>query len=556
MSYHLLLTSLKVSIFSRLKKENNDTFIDDGGLMFITFYGAAREVTGSMHLLSSGGDRVLLDCGLFQGHRKEAAEKNRVIPFDPAILTNIILSHAHIDHSGRIPLLTRNDFNGSIFSTRATAASCRYLLPDSAKIQESDANYLNYKTVKRALADMQSGNGKIRGKEVKKIQALIKENNSHRTNDKAILEFIYQHGLQQVEPLYSMKDADAALTMFTGVPYREEVTIGQGLTCKFYEAGHILGSAVSIIRKNSSNITKTLCYTGDLGRFNKPILRDPALDFEETDREIDLLVMESTYGDREHESTEDLKPRLKEVLNKTISRGGSVVIPSFAFGRTQELLYFIHELYAEGSVPRVPVWVDSPLASNITKVFAEHPEVYDRETHQVFLQNGKNPFDFSQVNFTQTVEDSIALTRETNPHIVISASGMCEAGRILHHLRYKIHNPRNTILVVGYMAENTLGRRLVEEGMRFTEAGRKGEPPLMKFYGKEYPLLAEVEKIGGFSAHGDRREMLRFLQESNLNVKKIALVHGEKDQSFAFQEFLEKEGYQVTVPRRGETLEI
>lgn len=524
--------------------------------MHITFYGAVREVTGSMHLLASGKDRILLDCGMFQGHRKEAAEKNRVIPIDPSILTNIILSHAHIDHSGRIPLLTRKDFNGSIFSTRATASACRYLLPDSAKIQESDASYLNYKTVKRAIAEMQSANGKIRGKDVKEIKALLKENNSHRTNDEAILDFIRQHGLQHIEPLYSMKDADHALTLFTGMPYRQKVTVGNDLTCTFYEAGHILGSAVSIITNNGSETKKTICYTGDLGRFDKPILRDPALNFADEDRDIDLLVMESTYGDRDHEPVIDLKPRLKEVLNRTIGRGGSVVIPSFAFGRTQELLYYIHELYAEGGVTRVPVWVDSPLASNITQVFAEHPEVYDQETHQVFLQNGKNPFDFSQVNFTETVEDSIALTRETKPHIVISASGMCEAGRILHHLRYKIHNPKNTILVVGYMAENTLGRRLLEEGIRFAEAGRKGDPPLMKFYGKEYPLLAEVEKIGGFSAHGDRNEMLRFLKQSNLNVNRIALVHGEKNQSFAFKDFLENEGYQVTVPRRGESLEV
>lgn len=524
--------------------------------MQITFYGAVREVTGSMHLLASGRDRVLLDCGMFQGHRKEAAAKNKVLPFDTDIITNIILSHAHIDHSGRIPLLTQKNFNGSIFSTRATASACRYLLPDSAKIQESDASYLNYKTVKRAIAELQTSNGKIKGKDVKKIKALMKENNSQRTNDEAVLEFIGKYHLQRIDPLYSMKDAELALTMFTGVPYRQKIDIGRNLSCTFYEAGHILGSAVSIISKDDGNTKKTLCYTGDLGRFNKPILRDPNLRFSEEDRDIDLLIMESTYGDRDHEEVSDLKPRLQEIVNTTICRGGSVIIPAFAFGRTQELIYLIHELYAEGKVPRVPVWVDSPLAGNITKVFAEHPEVYDQETHRTFLENGKNPFNFSQVNFTETVEDSMALTRETNPHVVISASGMCEAGRILHHLRHKIHNPKNTILIVGYMAENTLGRRLVEEGTRYAESGRRGEPPLLKFYGKEYPLLAEVKKVGGFSAHGDRNEMLRFVKESNLNVKSIALVHGEKMQSLAFADFLTNEGYSVTVPRRGETIEI
>ncbi len=524
--------------------------------MYVTFFGAVREVTGSMHMISTEKDRILLDCGLFQGHRKEAAEKNNVMPFDPSILTNMILSHAHIDHSGRIPLLTRKDFNGRIYSTRATENSCRYLLPDSAKIQESDAQYLNYKTVKKAMAEMQSGNGKISGKDVKEIRALLKEKNSHRINDTAILDFIRKYGLGQIDPLYTMKDADYALELFEGMPYREEVTVGNDMTCRFYEAGHILGSAMSIIKSRSNGECKTVCYSGDIGRFDKPILKDPALLFEDEDRDIDLLIMESTYGDRDHEPVIDLKPRLKEVLNETIGRGGSVIIPSFAFGRTQELLYYIHELYDEGGVPKVPVWVDSPLATNITKVFGEHPEVYDYETHETFLQKGKNPFSFAQVSFTSSIEDSITLTRELNSHIVISASGMCEAGRILHHLRYKIHNPKNTILAVGYMAQNTLGRRIVEEGGKYADNGRKGDPPMMRFYGKEYPLRAEVKKIGGFSAHGDRNEMLRFLKKSNLNIKKIALVHGEEKQSLAFQEFLKENGFDAVVPKRGETLTV
>ena len=309
--------------------------------MYVTFFGAVREVTGSMHMISTEKDRVLLDCGLFQGRRKEAAEKNNVMPFDPSILTNMILSHAHIDHSGRIPLLTRKDFNGRIYSTRATENSCRYLLPDSAKIQESDAQYLNYKTVKKALAEMQSGNGKLSGKDVKEIRALLKEKNSHRINDGAILDFIRKYGLGQIDPLYTMKDADYALELFEGMPYREEVTVGNDITCRFYEAGHILGSAMSIIKSRDNGECKTICYSGDIGRFDKPILKDPALMFEDEDRDIDLLIMESTYGDRDHEPVIDLKPRLKEVLNKTIGRGGSVVIPSFAFGRTQgiALLY-------------------------------------------------------------------------------------------------------------------------------------------------------------------------------------------------------------------------
>jgi metallo-beta-lactamase family protein len=524
--------------------------------MFVTFFGAVREVTGSMHLVTTEKDRILLDCGMFQGRRKEAAEKNNVMPFDPSILTNMILSHAHIDHSGRTPLLTKKDFNGQIFSTRATADACKYLLPDSAKIQESDAKYLNYKTVKRALGEMQSKNGKLSKSEAKELKASFKKKNSHRINDKNVNAFIARYGLKHVDPLYSIKDADHALTLFEGMPYRDEISIGHDMTCKFYEAGHILGSAMSIVKYSGNGVSKTICYSGDIGRFEKPIIRNPALDFEEEDRDIDLLIMESTYGDREHEPVIDLKPRLREVLNRTIKRGGSVLIPSFAFGRTQELLYFLHELYNEGSVPKVPVWVDSPLATNITQVFGEHPEVYDADTHETFLKNGKNPFSFPQVNFTQSVEDSINLTRETKPHIVISASGMCEAGRVLHHLRYKIHNPKNTILVVGYMAENTLGRRILEEGTKFEKAGRKGDAPKMKFYGKEYPLLASVTKIGGFSAHGDRNEMLKFLKESNLNIKKIAVVHGEEKQSLAFKGFLEENGFSAFVPKRGETVTV
>jgi metallo-beta-lactamase family protein len=266
--------------------------------------------------------------------------------------------------------------------------------------------------------------------------------------------------------------------------------------------------------------------------------------------------MESTYGDREHEPVVDLKPRLKAVLNSTFKRGGCVLIPSFAFGRTQELLYVIHELYEEGAVPRRPVWVDSPLAANITTVFGEHPEVYDRDTHETFLKNGKNPFDFRQVNFTRSVDDSMALMRETRPHIVISASGMCEAGRILHHLRYKIHNSNNTILIVGFMAQNTLGRRILEQGEAYARSGRQGSAPLVKILNKEYPLKAEVVKIGGFSAHGDKNEMLRFLTQSNLKIKKIAIVHGEEGQSLAFSRLLNEKGYHAVVPKVGQTIVV
>ncbi|MBW2218244.1 MAG: MBL fold metallo-hydrolase [Deltaproteobacteria bacterium] len=522
--------------------------------MHVTFYGAVREVTGSLHLMGTGDDNILLDCGLFQGRRKETAEKNRVFPFDPAVATNIILSHAHIDHSGRIPLMTRSNFNGRVICTRATAGACHYLLPDSAHIQESDAQYLNYKTVRGALSQIRTGKNhkKIGNREKNEIKKLLKTNR-HRLNADVIDELIHKHHLQGVEPLYTAQDAEQALSCMDGVPYRNPLQVGKNLTNTFYEAGHILGSAISMITHEANGQLRTICYTGDIGRFDKPILKDPAKNFAKEHLDVDLMIMESTYGDRLHEPVIDLRPKLKETLLDTLDRGGSILIPSFAFGRTQELLYVLHELYDNNEVPRIPIYVDSPLATNLTAVFGEHPEVYDQETHAAFLQKGKNPFLFDQVNFTKSVEESMALMKEKKPHIVISASGMCEAGRILHHLRYKIHNPNNTILIVGYMANHTLGRRILEQGLAYEKRGRAGAPPMIRFLNKEYPLKAHVVKLGGFSAHGDKHEMLRFLKESDLRVKKIAVVHGEENQSVAFGSFLNENGFDAVVPRVGET---
>jgi metallo-beta-lactamase family protein len=518
--------------------------------MHVSFYGAVREVTGSMHLITTEQDRILLDCGMFQGRRRETKEKNTVMPFDPRILTNVVLSHAHIDHSGRLPLLTRKDFAGRIITTRATAGACEYLLSDSAHIQESDAEYLNYKLVRSALREMGGTT-----KEGKKHLASLKKN-MHKLDVDRINELIDRFHLEAVRPLYTVEDAQEALSRLDGYPYHDPVTIGKEMSCTFYDAGHILGSAFSIIRARDKGRNYTLGFTGDIGRFGKPIIKDPSLAFDEQDRELDLLIMESTYGDRQHEPVVDLKPKLKQVLVETYDRGGTIMIPAFAFGRTQELLYILHELYLENDVPRFPVYVDSPLATNITRVFVEHPETYDRETHETFLQQGINPFQFEAVNFVGSVEESMALNRDQTPHIVVAASGMCEAGRILHHLRHKIHDSKNTVLIVGYMAQNTLGRRILDQGLAYEESGRKGEPPLVRFMNKEYPLKARVVKLGGFSAHADRDEMHRLLQKSNLKIKKIALVHGEEDQILAFEKDLKGKGFDVIVPRRGETINV
>ena len=522
--------------------------------MYVTFYGAVREVTGSMHLITAEDDRILLDCGMFQGRRKESERKNRILPFDERIITNLILSHAHIDHSGRIPLLTKNNFNGRIICTRASADACKYLLPDSAHIQESDADYLNYKTVRSFLSQMKADPRLKKKKRKRKdeLKELLKKDR-HKINTETVLDLIEKYRLERVHPLYTAEDAQRSLELFEGYPYFHPIPVGRKVMCTLYDAGHILGSAISMLKIRENGRSYTVCYTGDLGRFDKPILKNPALIYAEEDREVDLMIMESTYGDRLHEPVQDLKPQLKKVLVETFDRGGTVLIPSFAFGRTQELLYVIHELYNDHEVPRVPVYVDSPLATEITRVFGEHPEVYDQDTHRAFLEHGQNPFLFDQMHFVSSVEESMELMRNEKPHIVISASGMCEAGRILHHLRYKIHNSKNTILIVGYMAQHTLGRRILEQGNEFEKSGRTGAPPLLKFLNKDYPLNARVVKIGGFSAHADKNEMLRFLKESNLKIKKIALVHGEEDQSLSFAKQLEEEGFSVFVPKTGES---
>jgi metallo-beta-lactamase family protein len=522
--------------------------------MHVSFYGATREVTGSFHTVVTDHDNILLDCGLFQGSRKETEAKNLVLPVDPKILTNMVLSHAHIDHSGRIPMLTKSAFNGHIFCTRATAHACEYLLLDSAKIQEGDASYLNYKTAKAFLAKIKTGGGKSQISETdqREIKNLLKTGD-HGLRLEVVEKLLRENNLEIVTPLYTTAEAEESLGYFQGIPLGETVTIGKDLTCTFYGAGHILGSAMSVIQYKTAGQTKTVLYSGDLGRFNKPIIKNPTLDFAEEHRNIDLMIMESTYGSRTHEPVIDMKPMLKKVLIETFNRGGSVIIPAFAYGRTQELLYFIHELYLSKEIPPMPVWVDSPLATKITNVFGEHPETYDEDTHKTFLRNGLNPFHFEQLKFVQSVEESMALNRETKSHIVLAGSGMCEGGRVLHHLRHKIHDERNTVLIVGYMGQNTFGRRLQEIGEKYAADGRRGEAPMVRFYNKDYPLKARVVTLGGFSAHGDREEMTRVLKESNLNIKKIALVHGEEEQSLGFADYLRKEGFNIVVPFHGQS---
>ncbi len=527
--------------------------------MQVTFYGAAREVTGSCHCITRGSDMLLLDCGMFQGKRKESEVKNRGLPFDPRSITNVLLSHAHIDHSGRIPLLCKGgNFSGNIYCSRATADACEYLLEDSAKIQEGDASYLNYKTAKHFLGKVKSGGkGKsgLSKKEAGEIRSQLKSSD-YEVRDEVVAKLLRKHHLEIIEPLYTMDDAVEALQYFKGVPFYQAVTIGEDMEATFYPAGHILGSAFIVISYKEGDGVKNVLYSGDVGRFNKPIIRDPTLEFKAEHRNIDLMILESTYGSRFHEPTLDMKPRLRDVVCETFERGGSVIIPAFSYGRTQELIYFLHELMKDKEIPSMPVWVDSPLATKITRVFGEHPENYDEETHNTFLEKGLNPFDFPQLQFVQSVEQSMLLNRDKKSHIVLAGSGMCEGGRILHHLRHKIHDERNTVLIVGYMGEGTFGRLLQEKGAEYEESGRTGEPPMLRFYNKEYPLKAHVTKLGGFSAHGDRNDLMRLLKESELTVKKIAVVHGEEEQSLEFSRYLAEQGFENVVPHRGQTIVV
>lgn len=517
--------------------------------MYVNFYGAVREVTGSMHLIGSEETRILLDCGMFQGHRKEAREKNLVLPIDPGEVSSVVLSHAHIDHSGRLPLFcAKGTFVGQIMCTAATRDVCEYLLLDAAHIQESDAEYLNYKAVRNVLSQMKDD--KVYGSD---IRAFLKKNR-YELNTAHINEIGHRLKLELTEPLFTIANAENATSMLHGYPYGTEVKVGANMTAVQYNAGHILGSAITFIRVTEGDRSKVIAFSGDLGRFGKPIIQDPQTVFPPHLQEIDLMIMESTYGNREHGPTDEIKPKLQRIINETIAGGGTLLIPTFAFGRAQELIYFIHELCAGRDVPSVPVYVDSPLANNITKVFGEHPELYDRAAHESFLEKGKNPFHFENIHFVQTAEDSMKLTMDNSPHIVLASSGMMEAGRILHHLRYKIHNHRTTILISGYMAANTLGRRIADLGAEYAANNRKGPAPVVKILGKEYPLNARVETLDGLSAHADKNEIRHWLKASGLKPKQIALVHGEEEQMEMLAEALHADGYAVEIPFWGQTL--
>jgi metallo-beta-lactamase family protein len=468
--------------------------------MKLQFLGAARTVTGSMHLVTVNGHHLLLDCGLFQGRRAETWERNRNFPFNVAELDAVILSHAHIDHSGNLPNLVKAGFHGCIYATSATRDLCAAMLPDAGHIQESDTAYVNKKRARQ--------------------------------------------NLPPVEPLYTRQEAITTLRSFHSLEYDHPFTPMPGVTATFLDAGHILGSAITVLDLAENGRRLRLVFTGDLGRKNLPILRDPAL----ADG-VDALIIESTYGARTHETPDQARDRLAEITRETQRRGGKLLIPAFAVGRTQEIVYAFHRLFEAGVLNPVNVFVDSPLAINVTEVFRLHPECYDAEVNEFLQHDSHNdPFGFHRLTYVRDVEDSKALNSLDKPAIIISASGMCEGGRILHHLRNNIEDPRTCILFPGFQAENTLGRRLVD-----------GEKKV-RIFGEEFRVRARVEQINGYSAHADRNELLGWAQEAKArsSLSRAFVVHGDEENAFALAQGLQQKlGIsEVIVPERGQEIEL
>jgi metallo-beta-lactamase family protein len=458
----------------------------------LTFWGAAGQVTGSMHLLEAAGARVLLDAGLFQGHRAESHRLNVELPFDPRRVEAVVLSHAHIDHSGRLPLLVKEGFHGPIYATPATRDLSAVMLADAAHIQEKDHEFLR----KREQVGVES------------------------------------------EPLYSLRDAVAVQDLVVGVPYRRVFHVRKHLALDFLDAGHILGSATVDLRLSEGG-SHRLVFSGDIGRSGLPIVRNP----EPPTGPIDTLVIESTYADRRHESFDQAEARLAAAVRRTAGRGGKLLIPAFAVGRAQELIYSLHRLFREGQIPQVPVYIDSPLAVDITTVFRMHPEVFDRSER--FIETTNELFDFPLVRYVRDVEDSKALNATHGPAVIIAASGMAESGRILHHLAHGIGDHRNLILFVGFQAEHTLGRRI--------QSGQER----VRILGQEYERRAEVESITGYSAHADRDELRSWVRRLGGPIRRAFVVHGEPPALEAMATILQEEGIRdVRIPKHGESFEL
>lgn len=464
--------------------------------MKITSFGAARTTTGSKHLLEINGQKILLDCGMFQGKREESYERNKNLPFNPQELTAVILSHAHIDHSGNLPTLGIHGFQGNIYTTFATRDLCNIMLADSAKVQAQDLAYVNKKREKKNLPPF--------------------------------------------HPIYTQQQVEDIMGHFVAIDYNRPIPIADGVTATFIDAGHILGSAQIIIDYKEEGVKKRFLFSGDVGRGKHEILRDPM-----SCENIDYVLLESTYGGRKHEDIKSLKKDLCRIVNETIERKGKLLIPTFAVGRAQQVVYMLHQLREVDCFPKIPIYVDSPLAVNATEIFRLHPECYNTEIHD-YLMSNKSPFGWADIHYIREVSLSMELNKIHEPIIILSASGMCEAGRILHHLANNIEDERNTVLFVGHCAENTLGAKIL--------SGEKK----VNIFGEPHYVKMKVERLEAFSGHADHDELIAYTHRVTGKKSRFMLVHGEPEYCEALQKGLEAEYPEstITINDPGVTVEL
>lgn len=459
--------------------------------MKITFLGAARTVTGSMHLIEAGGNSVMLDCGLYQGRRREAYERNSKFPEAALRADAVVLSHAHIDHSGRLPLLIKNGFNGRVFSTRATRSLCDAMLLDSAFIQQKD------------------------------------------------YDFLVRHGKPVLEPLYSEDDVRETMRRFHDYRYGTWFDVVPGFRARFLDAGHILGSAVIQLEVLDKGAKRLICFTGDLGRRGMPILRDP-----EELPECEIVITESTYGDRNHSGTEDTERDLAALVRQQAGCNAPIIIPAFSVGRTQNLIYALYRIYKRGDAPKVPIFVDSPLSARVTKIVSQNPESFDEEALAVLGEKGA-PFYFPEVRYIESVEESKTLNHRKGPFIVISASGMCESGRVVHHLKHWLDNAETTVLIVGFQAEFTLGRRILSGA------------ETVRVFGEEVAVRARIRKMNAMSAHADRSDLIHYVTPVSKSCGNVFVVHGEPRPADSLASAIRESGCaRVGVPAMGEVVEV
>src|ERR1017187_5554675 len=466
-------------------------------VMKLTFFGATRTVTGSKYLLQANGKSILIECGMYQGHDADWKHRNSHLPFDGSKVDVMLLSHAHIDHTGIIPVLGKSGFRGKIYCTNATMDLCRVMLMDSAHIQEQDAIYLTKKNGKK--------------------------------------------GLPPVEPLYTQADTQAVLGQFQPVAsYNQPTAVTSGVTATWLDAGHMLGSAMIVIDIEEGGRKVRLAFTGDLGRGNSDLLNDP-----DHPRDADYLLTESTYGNRVHEPLTDVNDRVCAIINRALEKSGEIIIPSFAVGRTQQLLYTVYQLTKTHCIPSLLIYVDSPLSLQATDVFKRHPEGFNKNFHDLMMSN-QTPFNAPNITYVQSVEESKAINDFKKPCIIISASGMAEAGRIRHHIKNNIENDCNTILIVGWCAPHTLGAHLA--------SGQKE----VNIFGDPYKVRATVETIDAFSGHADKNELRAWAEQVTGPLRGIFVIHGEEEPALAFAETLRSLHPQanVRVPEFAESVEL